>query len=246
MPPSGPPVYLSLIIPAFNEAARIGKSLDRIEAFLRAQPYTFEVIVVDDGSWDGTAAMVRERFAGRPEFRVHAHQRNQGKGGGIRTGMLLGEGQHLFFTDADLSVPIETLPKFLAQLEDGYDVVIGTRKSAGAVVQVHQPPFRELLGKAFTVLSNWILGLRVSDFTCGFKGFRREAARTIFFRQQVLNWSFDSEILYLAKLKGFRVQELPVVWRNDQETKVRLWRDVITSLLGLLRIRLYHFQGKYR
>lgn len=246
MPLLAPPIYLSLIVPAFNEEGRIEKGLERMVGFLRTQPYASEVIVVDDGSRDRTVEMVRGRFGKQEGIRIHPQHRNQGKGSAIKTGMLLAEGQYLFFSDADLSVPVETLPRFLAQLENGADVVIGTRKIAEAVIEVHQPRFREFLGKAFTMLSNGILGLQVSDFTCGFKGFRREAARTLFARQQLPDWSFDSEILYLAQLNGFRIQEMPVVWRNDEETKVRLWKDVVTSLLGLFRIRAYHVLGRYQ
>jgi len=239
-------IHLSVVIPAFNEEERIGKSLDRMVTFLQAQPYSSEIIIVDDGSKDRTVECIRRQVGGLEGITIHEHHRNLGKGKAVRTGMLLGNGEYLFFSDADLSVPFETLPKFLAHLENGMDVVIGTRKDAEAVIEVHQPLFRELLGKAFTLLSNWILGLRVSDFTCGFKGFRREAARTLFPGQQLSGWSFDSEILYLVRLKGYRVKEVPVVWRNDQETKVRLWRDIITSLLGLFLIRVYHAMGRYR
>lgn len=239
-------LYLSLIIPAFNEERRIGRSLDRILSLLQSQPYPSEVIVVDDGSRDRTPEFLRERYGKHSEVRIYQQPRNSGKGGAVRQGMLLGNGEYLFFSDADLSVPIEMLPVFLAELENHCDVTIGTRKKSGALIEIHQPFYRELLGKAYVRLSNWILGLGVSDFTCGFKGFRRDAARNLFSRQRLSNWSFDAEILYLARLKGYRIQEIPVTWRDDRDTKVRLWRDVLTSFLGLFSVRLYHLLGKYR
>jgi len=239
-------VYLSLIIPAFNEEARIGNSLERVLSFLHSEPYPSEVLIVDDGSQDGTTDLVRQRYGNHDRVRVHHHSRNLGKGQAVKQGMQLGSGEYLFFSDSDLSVPIEMLPVFLAHLENHCDVTIGTRQKSGSIIEVHQPFYRELMGKSYTRLSNWILGLQVSDVTCGFKGFRREAARELFSRQRLKNWSFDAEILYLARLKGCRVQEIPVRWRDDRATKVRLWRDVWTSLLGLLQIRLYDFQGKYR
>ncbi len=238
-------VYLSLIIPAFNEAKRIGKSLDKILDFLRAQNYLAEVIIVDDGSRDGTGEVVRERYSTNSGIIIHKQPRNVGKGEAVKQGMLLGNGKYLFFSDVDLSVPIEMLSVFLTHLENNCDVTIGTRQKPGAVIKVHQPFYRELMGKMYTRLSNWILGLPVSDFTCGFKGFRREAARELFSRQQLKNWSFDAEILYLAWLRGYRVQEIPVTWGDDRATKVRLWRDIITSFLGLLMIRLNYYLGKY-
>lgn len=236
-------VYLSLVIPAFNEEARIAKSLDRILNFLRSQPYPAEVIIVDDGSCDQTVNVVRKIALGTDRLRILQSGANYGKGWAIRSGMLEARGSYLFFTDADLSVPIEVLPLFVAKLVDGFDVTIGTRQKTGAFIEVHQPRYRELMGKTYTRLSNWILGLQVSDFTCGFKGFRRAAARELFFRQRLRRWSFDSEILYLARLKGYRVLEIPVTWRNDEATKVRLWKDAITSFLGLIQIRLHDFRG---
>ena len=240
------PVYVSLIIPAFNEEARIGKSLDRILSFFRSQPYSFEVIIVDDGSKDGTKDLICERYGDHDRVRVYQQSPNQGKGAAVKKGMLLGNGEYLFFSDADLSVPIETLSLFLPNLEKDFDVTIGTRQKSGAVIEIHQPFYREFLGGIFTRLSNWILDMRVSDFTCGLKGFRREAAKDLFSKQQLRNWSFDAEILYLAQLRGYRVQEIPVRWRNDRATKVRLWKDLFPSFLGLIRIRAYDYLGSYQ
>ena len=239
-------IYLSLIIPAFNEEDRITKSIDHILRYLQSQPYSSEIIIVDDGSHDRTIDLVQERFGKHPEVRIHQQPRNLGKGAAVKQGMLLGNGEYLFFSDADLSVPIETLPGFLTQLENHFDVTIGTRRKAGAAIEVHQPFYRELLGRTYTTLSNLLLGLRVSDFTCGFKGFRREAARDLFSRQRLKNWSFDAEILYLAQLKGYRILEAPVTWRDDRATKVRLGRDIFMSFIELLQIRFYDSQGKYQ
>jgi dolichyl-phosphate beta-glucosyltransferase len=239
-------IYLSLVIPAYNEENRIGGSLKRILQFLKTQPYTFEVVIVDDGSQDRTIDVVHKYRNSDSAIRIERQPSNLGKGEAIKRGMLLGSGRYLFFSDADLSVPIETLPSLLSSLENGCDMAVGSRRRAGAVIEIHQPLYRELMGTAFTRLSNRILSLQVSDFTCGFKGFRREAAREIFSRQRLRDWSFDSEILYLAKLRRYRVGEIPVVWRDDRATKVRLWRDVVTSFLGLLKIRLNHWLGRYR
>lgn len=239
-------VYLSLIIPAFNEESRITESLDHILSFLQSEPYSSEIIVVDDGSKDRTIEAVKDRLGQQTNVRIHQQPRNLGKGGAVKQGMLLGNGKYLFFSDVDLSVSVETLPIFLTHLENNCDVAIGTRRLPGARIEVHQPFYRALLGKIYTRLSNWILGLRASDFTCGFKGFRKEAAKDIFSRQRLNNWSFDAEILYLARLKHYRVQEIPVTWRNDRATKVKLWRDMLTSFLGLLQIRFYNYQGRYR
>jgi dolichyl-phosphate beta-glucosyltransferase len=238
--------YVSLIIPAFNERERIGKSLDRILSFLQSQPYPYEIIIVDDGSWDGTKGLVLERYGRHHGIQIYQQSPNLGKGAAVKRGMILGKGRYLFFSDADLSVPIETLSQFLSCLEKDYDVTIGTRQKAEAAIEVHQPFHRELMGKVYTRLTNWILGLHVSDFTCGFKGFRREAAKDLFSKQQLKNWSFDAEILYLAQLRGYRVREIPVRWRNDRATKVRLWKDILPSFLGLIRIRAYDYLGSYQ
>ncbi len=240
-------VYLSLIIPAYNEESRIAKSLRQILHFLEAQPYFSEVVIVNDGSEDQTVEAVNRICPGKNRVRILQNGKNLGKGGAVRLGILQARGEFLFFSDADLSVPIETLSLFLANLEGGFDLAIGTRKNKfGAIVEVHQPIYREFMGKVYTYLSNLILGLNVSDFTCGFKGFRRDVAQEIFSRQQLNNWCFDAEILFLARMKRYRLIEIPVRWRNDAATKVRLWKDTIGSFLGLFQIRLYNHWWKYR
>jgi len=238
-------IYLSLIIPAYNEELRIAGSLKRVLEFLEAQSYSSEVIIVDDGSQDRTVEVVRKISQGKDRVKILQNGKNLGKGGAVQSGMLQAKGEYLFFSDADLSVPIEMIGRLLTKLEKGSDIVIGSRAKPEAVVEIHQPFYREFMGRIFTRLSNWILGLSVSDFTCGFKGFRREVARDLFSRQRLKNWSFDSETLYLSQVKGYRILEIPVTWCNDRATKVRLWRDIITSFLGLLRIRLNHYLGRY-
>lgn len=240
------PVVVSLIIPAYNEEKRIGKSLEQIFQFCNAQALPYEIIIVDDGSVDGTASLIRQKFAGRRQLRIIRQPKRAGKGAALKRGMVEGLGQYIFFSDADLSVPIATLPALLSELQQGSDIAIGSRRAPGAKIEVHQPFLRESLGRVFTFLSNFVLGLAYRDVTCGFKGFRREAARELFSRQRLQSWSFDSEILFIARLKGHRVREIPVSWRNDEATKVRLWKDVATSFLGLLQIRVNQLLGRYR
>jgi dolichyl-phosphate beta-glucosyltransferase len=240
------PVTLSLIIPAYNEERRIGKSLEQIFLFCNALGDPYEVIVVDDGSTDETVEFIRRRFGDRSQLKIVQQPERRGKGAAVQQGMLHGQGDYLFFSDADLSVPIEALPTFLIELRNHCDVAIGSRRAPGAKIEIHQPFFREMLGRVFTLLSNFILGLRHSDATCGFKGFRRDIARELFTRLRLPDWSFDSELLYIARLKKYRVIEIPVTWRNDQATKVRLWKDVMASFAGLLSVRKNHLLGKYR
>lgn len=240
------PPSLSLIIPAFNEERRIGKSLEQILRFCNAQAYTYEVLVVDDGSTDETVSLVRARFGDWPQLRIIQQAAHLGKGGAVRKGMLHGAGEYLFFSDADLSVAVESLPAFLTALENRCDVAIGSRRAPGAKIEIHQPKPREVMAQVFTRLANLVLGLGHTDITCGFKGFRQEVARELFARQRLSNWSFDAEILFLARLRGYRIAEMPVVWRNDQGTKVRLWKDAVSSFWGLLAVRLNHIAGKYR
>ena len=237
-------LLLSLVIPAYNEEKRIGSSLAQIIAYFQRNGYCYELIVVDDGSTDSTVEIVKERIARMQNGRLLC-ARHSGKGAAVRKGVLSAKGQYVFFTDADLSTPITEMDKFLEQLNQGYQVVIGSRKIAGANVELHQSWLRESMGKVFTWLTNVILTKNVSDVTCGFKGFSRSVAQKVFSRQQVNDWSFDAEVLFLAQKYGYSIKEVPVRWRNDPATKVNLLRDTIFSFLGLLKIRVNDWEGKY-
>jgi len=239
-------IHLSVIIPVYNEQKRIVRSLKHILEFLKAQTYCSEVLIVDDGSEDQTVEVIQKTCQGTDLVRVIQNGQNLGKGGAVRSGMLQARGDYVFFTDADLSVPFDTIAPFLAKLEEGFDLAIGTRSKNRDIVEVRQPLYREMMGRVYTVISNWILSLNVSDFTCGWKGFCREVAQDLFGRQRLTGWSFDAEILFLANMKRYRLIEIPVRWRNDAATKVRLWKDVIESLIELLQVRFYEYQGKYK
>jgi glycosyltransferase involved in cell wall biosynthesis len=244
--PTPDPAYLSLIVPAYEESARIERSLRTIGAFLAAQPYTAEIIVVDDGSSDATFEVVCDVVKGLDvPARVLRYDVNRGKGHALKVGFAAARGEHLVFADADLSTPIEHLPDLLERLEAGADVVIGSRKTKGSRIEVRQPRLREWMGRGFTLLVR-ILIADVSDATCGFKGFRAAAGQDLFSRLRMPDWSFDAELLLIARLRGYRVEEVPVVWVHQPGTKVRLAGDTIQSLLGLARIRLNAALGRYQ
>jgi dolichyl-phosphate beta-glucosyltransferase len=241
-----PRIHLTILIPAYNEARRLPDTLTKIEQYCSSyldQPY--ELLVVDDGSFDETSLRVRDLQKQIPSLVLHRYEKNHGKGYALRTGMNLAGGQFILFTDSDLSTPIEELPAFLKRLSDGDAVVIATRKNPEASILQRQSLWRESMGKAFTWLSNTILGLNVSDFTCGFKGFEKVAGKRIFEMQKVNRWAFDSEVLFLAHKLGYRIREVPVHWKNSPESKVRIVRDTISSLLALFLIRWFWLTGKY-
>ncbi|MDP2360842.1 MAG: glycosyltransferase family 2 protein [bacterium] len=236
---------LSVVIPAWNEERRIGPALARsIEVLHRLAP-DHEIVVVDDGSTDGTLAAARAAAAAARSFRGLANERNLGKGGAVRRGMLEAAGDYILFCDADESTPMAMLEHFLPGLAAGRPVLIGTRKNRQAIIARHQPWLRETMGKGFTLLAQALAGVRVTDFTCGFKIFRRDAAREIFARQTLHNWSFDAEILFLARHLGYAISEVPVTWTNDEDTRVRLLRDTAGSLRGLLHIVARRARGAY-
>ena len=228
---------LSVVIPAHNEESRLGPTLDRI----RAELPDAEILVVDDGSHDGTVELTR-----RKRVHVLSYAENRGKGFALRTGMLAADGERILFTDADLSTPIREVGRLMDRLGGGFDIAIGSRKMHGSRLIRRQPILRETLGKGFTFLSQMALGVRVTDFTCGFKLFTRACARDLFSRMTIDRWGFDSEILFLAARRRYRVAEVPVTWCDDRHTKVKLGRDVLRSLADLARIRVNAFVGRYR
>ncbi|MCA9782141.1 MAG: glycosyltransferase family 2 protein [Candidatus Delongbacteria bacterium] len=240
------PTRLSVVIPAWNEERRIVPSLERALPVLARLVPRHEIVVVDDGSADRTLDVAREvcaRFDA--PFAGFSLEHNRGKGGAVKAGMLAARGEFVLFCDADQSTPMTALEGFLPGMAHNAPVLIGTRKSREARIERHQPWLRESMGKAFTGLARALIGVQVTDFTCGFKIFRRDAAREIFGRQTVNDWSFDAEILFLARALDYPIQEVPVTWTNDTDTKVRLLRDSINSFAGLLRIRRQQRAGLY-
>lgn len=237
-------IYLTVVIPAYNEGGIIEKTISGVSSFLARQKYLWEIVVVDDGSSDNTAKVIKRLSDTRVNF--ISYSENRGKGGALKEGIKHSKGKFIIFTDADLSVPINTVSRFLKELEDGQnDVVIGTRKIKSAKVITHQPWLRENLGKGFTLLTKIITGVNVSDFTCGFKGFTFDAAQKIFRNSLISRWAYDAEILFLAKKYGFRISEVPVIWTNRSDTRVKLGNAITTSFADLLKIRLNDLSGKY-
>jgi dolichyl-phosphate beta-glucosyltransferase len=231
--------FLSVVIPAFNEAERLPRTLGRLRAYLRGFDRGHEVLVVDDGSSDATAEKAREAGA-----TVLRNDRNRGKGHAVRRGMLEARGQRRLMTDADLSTPIEELPRFLEAMDRGFDVVIGSRALPGANIEVHQPWFRENMGRLYNLFVRALAVPGLHDTQCGFKLWSAPAARDAFTAARLDGFSFDVEALYLARKRGYRVAELPVTWRNDAATRVGLGGGS-AAFPDLLRIRLYDWLGRY-
>jgi len=236
---------LSVVIPAYNEEKRLGRTFDVIIDFLQRTKREWEIVVHDDGSRDGTAALV-QRFAAKfPTIRLNPGGVNHGKGYAVKHGMLQARGQWCLLTDADLSTPMEEFDKLWPWTQQGFEIVIGSRKIQGAQIEVKQPWLRQRMGLAYSYLSKWFLATPVLDFTCGFKLFRGDAAQAIFRRSLIERWGYDSEVLFIAHRLGYRIKEVPVVWRHDAETKVRLGSDVLSSARELLAIRRNAFAGRY-
>jgi dolichyl-phosphate beta-glucosyltransferase len=232
-------IDISVVLPVYNEEKGLLAALEATDRCLAGLGSSYEMVVVNDGSRDGTADVAGQFAAGKDRVRLISYLPNKGKGYAVKTGMLAARGRYRFFFDADLAVPLTTIENFMAVIVQGQaDIVIGTRKIKAAVITRHQPFYREILGKGYSHLSNFILGTDYSDFTCGFKCFERSAAEKIFAAQTIERWSFDAEILFLAKRFGCRVVEVPVTWRDNPATKVRLLKDIIRSFYELVRIRV--------
>jgi glycosyltransferase involved in cell wall biosynthesis len=235
---------LSIVIPAFNEERRLPATLDRILAFEKRSPISFrEILVVDDGSRDGTAALVQARGG---IIRLLSNPGNRGKGYAVRNGMMAAAGDWILSTDADLSAPIEELGKLIdAARKENAVVAIGSRALNRKLVKVHQPMMREISGRAFNIVMRAVTGLPFRDTQCGFKLFQRDAAREIFPRQVEDGFSFDVEDLLIAQSLGLRSIEVPVEWSNVEGTKVSLAQGV-KSFADLVRIRSRALRGNYR
>jgi len=234
------PVFLSVVIPAFNEEAKIGRDLERIFDYLRQRPYASEAIVVDDGSADRTAEMARG-FAGRGcDLRILRLDRNRGKGRAVKTGVMAARGRYILVADAGGCVPFDNLERGLGLLEDGgCDAALGSRAAAGAVIRRRQPLPRRLGAWVFRRVLCAAMGLRgITDTQCGFKLFERGAALAIFSRNRVNGFMFDVETVLNARKLGLRLAEFPVDWTNDPDTRLRLVRGSLRNMKDLIRLRL--------
>jgi dolichyl-phosphate beta-glucosyltransferase len=234
---------LSVVLPAYNEVARIAAGIEGARAYLDAQSWASELIVVSDGSTDGTARVARE--VGGTRVRVIETTPNRGKGSAVRAGVLAAEGAHVLFSDVDLSTPLAEVERFLDRHAAGADVVFGSRSLDGSDVQVRQAWWREAMGRAFNQVARRIARVDMPDTQCGFKTFRREAARAIFERTRIDGYAFDVEVLWIARGLGLRVAELPVTWRNHPQSKVDPVRDAARMLLDLVAIRRHAAAGAY-
>ena len=236
------------MIPAFNEARRIGATLEAVAGYLRDRNTEAEVIVVDDGSEDDTVALVT-RYAEEhpvPPVRLVHNGANRGKGYSVRHGVLEAEGNVVLFTDADGSTPIAEAPKLLRRLASGEaDVAIGSRELPESDLALPQPRHRRLMGWVFRNLVRLLVVRGFRDTQCGFKAFAREAARDVFGRQTLDGFAFDVEVLFLARRLGYRVAEVPVRWLDSRHSRVRVGRDSLRMFLDLFRIRLRALRGRY-
>ncbi len=236
-------IFLSIIIPLYNEEDRLF-NLKTIYQYLNHKKFKWEMILINDGSNDNTQKEVKKIIKENKNTQLFSYSKNEGKGYAIKLGMLKARGQYRLFTDIDLSTPIEEFDKFIPFLKK-FDVIIGSRKISGSKIIIHQTGTREILGKGFTKLSQIILQLQTTDFTCGFKCFSKDAAEKIFNKQKIYGWGFDSEILFLARKFGFKVKEIPVKWSNDPKSKVKFPQDIITSLVDLFTIRTNDMKKRY-
>jgi dolichyl-phosphate beta-glucosyltransferase len=235
----------SFIIPAYNEGERLTASLPKVLDYIRQRQLQSEIIVVNDGSSDNTAEVVRHFAAGNPDIRILENPGNRGKGYSVRNGMLHAHGDVLLFTDADLSSPIEEADKLFRALEQGADVAIGSRWLQADLQTERQPWYRQLYGRLFNLALRIVLGLKHKDTQCGFKAFSRSAAQTVFTRQRIERWGFDPELLFLADKFNLQTSEVAVAWAHDHRSKISPLRDGIKMSLEVLKVRWNDIRGLY-
>jgi len=238
------PTY-SIVIPAYNESARLARTLEKVLAYVRDRGWNAEIIVVNDGSWDDTAEIARRFAATNARLRIVENPGNRGKGYSVRNGMLHARGRIVLFSDADLSSPIEEAPKLIAALDGGADIAIGSRWLRAETQTQRQPLHRQIFGRIFNLLLRLSLGLQFKDTQCGFKAFKLRAVQAIFPLQKIERWGFDPEILFLARKFGFEVREVPVLWGHSGGTRIHPLIDGSRMFMEMLHIRWNDLTGKY-
>jgi glycosyltransferase involved in cell wall biosynthesis len=236
---------LTIVIPAYNESARIVATLQSVVECIRVRGWNAQVLVVNDGSTDDTAEIVARFQAGAPEVNLLENPGNRGKGYSVRAGMLHAQSDIVMFSDADLSAPIEEADRLIAAIAAGADIAIGSRWLATSRQTHRQPLYRQFFGRCFNTVTRLVMTLPFADTQCGFKAFTREAAHTIFQLQTIERWGFDPEILFIALKRGYRVQEVPVSWAHDARTRMSYLRDGMQMLKELVTIRWNAMTGQY-
>ncbi len=238
-----PDPFLSVIVPAYNEEKRLPRALEQLSSFLQAQPYSSEVLLVENGSQDGTL-QIAQAFAGHePRLRV-IHNQQRGKGLAVRRGMLEARGEYRFMCDADFSMPVAEINRFLPPALSGYDIAIASREAPGAV-RYHEPYYRHFIGRGYNLLIRILALPGLNDTQCGFKCFRAAAAEDLFRRQTVRGWSFDVEVLFIGRRAGMRIVEVPIDWYYSAESKIRVMQDALQMGMDLLRMRYNALRGVY-
>jgi dolichyl-phosphate beta-glucosyltransferase len=235
----------SIVIPAYNEGARISQALDSVVGCIRQREWFAEVVVVDDGSRDQTAAIIREFAAKAPEVRLLQNPGNRGKGYSVRHGLLQSFGEVVMFTDADLSAPIEEAEGLFAAIRSGADIAIGSRWLERTRQTIRQPLYRQFFGRCFNAVTRFVMGLPYADTQCGFKAFTRAAAQTVFQLQTIERWGFDPEILFIALKRGYRIAEVPVSWAHDERTRISYLKDGMRMLQDIAIVRWNALLGRY-
>jgi glycosyltransferase involved in cell wall biosynthesis len=236
---------LSIVIPAYNESARIELTLDRVMACVTKQGWDAEVLVVDDGSTDATPKIVQAWMERHPGLHLIQNEGNRGKGYSVRNGLLQAEGEVVMFTDADLSAPMEEAELLLAAIRDGADVAIGSRWMDKTRQTIHQPLYRKFFGRCFNWVTRVVMGLPFKDTQCGFKAFKRPVAQVIFRLQRIERWGFDPEILFIARKLGYNIREVPVTWGHDERSRMSYLRDGMKMLEEMATIRANSLAGRY-
>jgi glycosyltransferase involved in cell wall biosynthesis len=239
--------YLSIVIPAYNEALRIGSTLEKVRQYGETRNFSFELILVDDGSWDETPQILQDFQEHHAKARILRNEPNCGKGYTVRRGVLEARGEFVLFTDADLSAPIEETNKLLAALEtSGADAAVGSRALDRRLIGIHQPWRREMAGRVFNLLVRMFTGLKIRDTQCGLKLFRRATTRRAFELQRVTGFGFDPEVLFLIQYLRGKIVEVPVRWNDNPATKVHFLRDSTRMFLDLVVLRWRALTGRYR
>ncbi len=235
--------FLSLILPAHNEEHRLPKTLSQAYDFFQKQSYSVEIVVVENGSQDRTLELAQSFTQQIPYLHV-IHEDRRGKGLAVKRGILEAKGEYRFIADVDFSMPIEEINRFIPPQLPELDVAIASREAPGAV-RYNEPPYRHLTGRIFNTLVRLVALPGLQDTQCGFKCFRAAVAEDIFPYQTISGWTFDVEVLYIARLRGYRIVEIPIPWYFDANSKVRVMKDSFQMALDLLAIRRNHLRGFY-